>query len=77
VRADADQFVNIAPAEFGVARGLLELLVEKGVTARPVDLPAGVGKVEVDEFWKGVLDGVFPRRVEVVLCCVVGHVGLV
>ena len=66
----------MAPAELGVAHDLLQFLVEEGVAARPVDLAAGRGEVEVDELREGMLDGLLPRTVVVVLRSAGGHSGL-
>ena len=46
------------------------------VAARPVDLAAGVGEVELHELREGVLDGLLPWTVVIVLRCAGGHSGL-
>ena len=62
----AHQRVGKAFAQFSVANDLAQFGVFEFVAFGPVDLSAGLGKVEGHEFGESVFDHVFPRAVVVV-----------
>ena len=62
-----DEFVDEPFAEFCIFDDLCEFLVKEGVAPLAVDLTMRIGEVERDELGKVTRDGVFPRRVVVVI----------
>jgi len=62
-----DEFVDEPFAEFCIFDDLGELVVEEGVAPLQIDLTMRIGEVERDELGKVTRDGVFPRRVVVVI----------
>ena len=66
-RADLDEAIDQAFAEFCVLHDLSELLVEKHVRLLPVDFAVRLRKVEGHELGEIARDRVFPGSVAVVV----------
>ena len=64
-RPDLDELIDVTPADLGLAHHLLELLVQRLVAARPVDLPVDLREQQRQERLEVSVQRFLPRAVVV------------